>query len=212
MLKIDKVTIHRDGRDLVKGLSCEVKEGETLAFLGESGMGKTTLLHSIAGLFPYKHGSIKINGEEVKDMGKRARSKLYANYLGVVFQDFQLLEHLSVHENVQLGSLFTKGVTEKEREARTKKVLKVLRMSKLASKPVSQLSGGQKQRVAIARALMHKPGLLLMDEPTGSLDSIHGEELFAHIKEVQKEEGMSVVFVTHEEPYAKQADNILTLA
>ena len=185
----------------VNDINIEMHPGEFVAILGPSGCGKTTLLNIIGGLDRYSEGDLLINGVSTKDF-KEADWNAYRNHsIGFIFQSYNLINHLSVLDNVELGMTLS-GVTPHERKERALEVLDRVGLSSHVNKRPTKLSGGEKQRVAIARALVNNPDVILADEPTGALDSETAHEILSLIQEVGKEK--LVIMVTHAKMYADE--------
>jgi spermidine/putrescine ABC transporter ATP-binding subunit len=189
----------------VKNLNIDVRRGEFLALLGPSGSGKTTLLMTIAGFDFPDSGRIEIGGRDVTWMAPNKRD------LGMVFQRYTLFPHMSVLDNIAFP-LRMRKVGRAEREARARAALKTVRLDGYGDRKPSQLSGGQQQRVALARAIVYNPQVLLMDEPLSALDKNLREEMQVEIKHLQRELGVTVIFVTHDQTEAlTMADRIAVL-
>ena len=178
-----------------------VEEGEFVALMGPSGCGKSTLLHLLGLLDAPTSGSYLFLGEEVSHVTERKRVSIRKNNIGFIFQSFNLIDELTVFENVELPLIYA-GVAASERRRRVTAVLAKLQMDHRAKHYPLQLSGGQQQRVAVARALVRAPKLILADEPTGNLDSHHGEEVMNTLRQLN-EEGSTIVMVTHSEDDAR---------
>ncbi|MFC0185819.1 ABC transporter ATP-binding protein [Pseudarcicella hirudinis] len=191
-------------------LSMEVKEGEFVAIMGPSGCGKSTLLNIIGLLDDPDAGSFQFNSIEVAHFNERKRADLRKRNIGFVFQSFNLIDELTVYENVELPLLYL-GIPATERKQRVEEVLekKVQIMHRKNHFP-QQLSGGQQQRCAVARAVVNKPKLILADEPTGNLDSSNGNEVMQLLTELN-DGGTTVVMVTHSEHDARYAHRIIRL-
>ena len=179
----------------LKDVSLTIHDGDLIAVTGPSGSGKTTLLHILACLEKPDAGEYILNGQNVAELSERKKADLRNSYFGIVLQDFGLMEEESVLLNVCLPLLIGK-MRHKEAKKAAISALERMGIPSLATKKVNQLSGGQKQRVAIARALVHKPQIILADEPTGALDSAHTEELLQLIRKCN-EEGITFLIVTH---------------
>ncbi|WP_410492198.1 ABC transporter ATP-binding protein [Bosea sp. 685] len=189
----------------VDGVSLAVEPGEFLALLGPSGSGKTTILMAIAGFEYPDEGQILVGGEDV------TWTPPYQRNLGMVFQKYTLFPHMSVLENIAFP-LKMRGVGRAEREERARTALATVRLDGFGERKPSQLSGGQQQRVAIARAIVYKPRVLLMDEPLSALDKNLREEMQIETKQLQREIGVTVVFVTHDQTEAlTMADRVAVL-
>jgi len=178
-----------------------VHDGEFVALMGPSGCGKSTLLHILGLLDAPTSGSYLFLGEEVSGITERKRVSIRKNNIGFIFQSFNLIDELTVFENVELPLIYA-GVGTSERRSRVIAVLAKLQMDHRAKHYPLQLSGGQQQRVAVARALVRAPKLILADEPTGNLDSHHGEEVMNTLRQLN-DEGSTIVMVTHSEHDAR---------
>lgn len=205
MLKLENVTknyeVGKQTTPVLKGISVRFRRNEFVSILGQSGCGKTTLLNLIGGLDRATSGEIFIDGVSTKDYDNADWDTYRNRRIGLVFQSYNLIPHLSVLKNVEL-SLIISGVKKEERKARALEVLDKVGLKDQAKKKPSQLSGGQMQRVAIARALVNNPEIILADEPTGALDSRSGKEVMELLAEVAKER--LVIMVTHNESLANE--------
>ncbi|MBW7456578.1 ABC transporter ATP-binding protein [Paenibacillus sepulcri] len=189
-------------------ISFLIQKGEFVAVMGPSGSGKTTLLNVISTLDSTSQGSIKINGTDIAGMKEDQLADFRSRELGFIFQDFNLLENLSVYENVALP-LSLQNMPSKEIGIRVNKVLGTLGIEGIADKYPTEISGGQKQRTAAARAVVHEPALLLGDEPTGSLDSKNAMSLLKVMKSLNENQGISIMMVTHDAFSASYCSRIL---
>ncbi|MDR7332239.1 ABC transporter ATP-binding protein [Roseateles asaccharophilus] len=189
------------------GIDVDLAPGEIVALLGESGSGKSTLLNCLAGLDEADAGSIVLAGQDLRAMDDEARSALRREALGFVFQAFHLLPHLSVADNVALP-LRLLGLRD---DGRVAAMLEAVDLAALAARMPRQLSGGQLQRVAIARALVHRPRLVLADEPTGNLDARHAAEVLELLRRCTHEAGAACLLVTHSDVAAQAADRRLRM-
>ena len=155
----------------LKGIDLSIEEGEMVAIIGKSGAGKSTLLHILAAIDSYDKGSYLVDGVSVGDLKEKERARFRNQKIGIVMQDYALIDEYTIEENVQIPLIFGKVKGNDVRREKIMTALENVGLAELAKKPVRQLSGGQKQRVAIARALVNNPAFLLADEPTGALDS-----------------------------------------
>ena len=190
-------------------LSFEVKEGEFIAVMGPSGCGKSTLLNILGMLDDPDAGSFIFNGIEVAHFNERKRADLRKNNIGFVFQSFNLIDELTVFENVELPLIYT-GVKGPDRKKRVEAVLDKVQIMHRRNHYPQQLSGGQQQRVAVARAVVNHPKLILADEPTGNLDSNNGNEVMQLLTELN-EQGTTIVMVTHSEHDARYSHRIIRM-
>lgn len=195
---------------LFERVGLDIAAGECVAIVGESGVGKSTLLNCIAGLETVDGGSIRLLGQELVGLDDDALARLRRNRYGFVFQAFHILPHLTVLQNVALP-LWLQGVADDEGEARALQMLARVGLAARAADWPRVLSGGQLQRVAIARALVHRPAVVLADEPTGNLDPAHASTVLALLLETVRESGAAAVLVTHSAAAAASADRVLRL-
>ncbi len=186
-----------------------IEEGEFTAVMGPSGCGKSTLLNILGLLDNPTDGELYFMGNEVSRLKEKKRTNLRKGNIGFVFQSFNLIDELSVYENVELPFLYMK-IPGSERKKKVEEVLERMKMTHRKKHFPQQLSGGQQQRVAVARALVANPKLILADEPTGNLDSAHGEEVMNLLKELN-DEGTTIVMVTHSPSDAEYARRIVHL-
>lgn len=193
----------------LNGVSMEVKEGEFVAIMGPSGCGKSTLLNILGLLDNPNGGTYRLDGVEVARMKEADRTKLRRGRIGFVFQSFNLIDELTVEENIDLQLKYL-NLSKAERKARVLEILRQVNMSHRAKHYPQQLSGGQQQRVAIARAVVGKPRIILADEPTGNLDSKHGKEIMELLTQLNAE-GTTIVMVTHSQRDAAYAHRIINL-
>lgn len=189
-------------------VSLDVAPGEFVAIVGESGVGKSTLLNCMAGLDSWDEGSVQLKGQDLGALSDDQRALLRRRHVGFVFQAFHVLPHLDVAQNVALPLL----LLEQPDAARVEAMLEAVGLGGLGGRLPQQLSGGQLQRVAIARALVHKPGLLLADEPTGNLDPATAALVMDALIAQTRGQGASLVLVTHSEAAAARADRTLHLS
>ncbi|MBI4509669.1 MAG: ABC transporter ATP-binding protein [Deltaproteobacteria bacterium] len=195
-------------QEVLRGISLAIMPGEMIALVGQSGCGKSTLLHVMGGLDRPDSGTVTVDGRAHGSLDDSALARLRNQRIGFVFQSFHLLDHLTVVENVALPGFFGKGEPSEERA-----LLALDRVGLLdhATRRPTALSGGQKQRVAIARALYHRPAILLCDEPTGNLDSETGNDVIRFFQKLNREEGTTLVIVTHEERVSRAAGRVMRM-
>lgn len=198
------------GRVLFADLRLELRAGEYVAIMGESGVGKSTLLNLIAGLDTADAGSVEIDGTVLAGMNDDALTRLRREKLGFVFQAFHVLPYLDVAGNVEIP-LRLLDVPQEERKSRVQTMLDAVGLGDRGPSLPRELSGGELQRVAIARALIHRPRLLLADEPTGNLDPDTAERILALLRDCVKSSGTSGILVTHSERAAASTDRVLRL-
>ncbi len=188
-------------------VTLDLARGEFVALLGESGVGKSTLLNCIAGLEPWDRGSVQLDGRDLATLDDDARARLRREQLGFVFQAFHVLPHLTVADNVSLPL----RLLGRHDAARVQQVLQAVGLQGLGARHPAQLSGGQLQRVAIARAVVHAPALILADEPTGNLDPDTAERVLALLHEQVTQAGAACLLVTHSAAAAARAQRVLRL-
>jgi putative ABC transport system ATP-binding protein len=190
-----------------RDVSLEIAAGEFVAIVGESGVGKSTLLNCMAGLDPWDAGTVFVDGTDLARLDDEGRALLRRHKLGFVFQAFHVLPHLDVAQNVGLPLL----LLQRPDAARVEEVLEAVGLTGLGARLPQALSGGQLQRVAIARALVHRPRLLLADEPTGNLDPATAAQVLDVLLRQTRAGGAALVLVTHSEAAAARADRVLHL-
>ncbi|MBP3614391.1 MAG: ABC transporter ATP-binding protein [Bacteroidaceae bacterium] len=193
----------------LNGVSIDVNEGEFVAVMGPSGCGKSTLLNILGLLDNPTAGSYQIDGVEVAHLKEKERTQYRRGKIGFVFQSFNLIEEMTVEENIALPLTYLK-YSAAERKKLVDEVMMNLNIAHRAKHFPNQLSGGQQQRVAIARAVVTKPGLILADEPTGNLDSKNGRDVMTTLKELN-EAGTTIVMVTHSQKDAQYANRVINL-
>lgn len=195
----------------IKGISLRIESGEMVAIMGKSGCGKSTLLHMLAGIDLPTSGEIIIDGKATSNLTDKDLSKFRRENIGIVLQDFMLIEELSVIENVLVPLNFTEMKKSEKKSLAVNMIYKV-DLEKYVNKPVSQLSGGEKQRVAIARALVSDASIILADEPTGSLDEVNSKAIMQMLLSINKKLGKTVIVVTHDKDVAAQCDRIIFIS
>lgn len=193
----------------LENVNLQIDKGEFVSIMGPSGCGKSTLLNIIGLLDKANKGKVEIMGKETIDMGDNALSHFRNANIGFVFQSFHLIPSLNVADNVALPLLYRKDIGARARKEKIDKVLERLGLSHRKRHFPSQLSGGQCQRVAIARAIIGDPEIILADEPTGNLDSKMGAEVMELLHQLNKEDGRTIIMVTHNEEQACQTDRIV---
>ena len=195
---------------VLRRVSLEVAAGEFVTIMGPSGSGKSTLLHILGMLDDPTEGEYLFMGEPVHRLGERKRTDLHREHIGFVFQAYHLIDDLTVYENLETPLLYKK-VKRSERKSRVAEMLD--RFNIVAKKDLfpSQLSGGQQQLVAVARALIIEPRLILADEPTGNLHSSQGDMIMDLLKRLHRDEGVTIIQVTHNEDYARYGQRIIEL-
>ena len=193
----------------LNNVNVEVAKGEFVAIMGPSGCGKSTLLNVIGLLDNPTGGEYHFNAQEVSKYTERMRTNLRKFNIGFIFQSFNLIDELTVYENVELPLLYIK-MSSAERKKRVNEILDRMKIAHRAKHFPQQLSGGQQQRVAVARAVVTKPKLILADEPTGNLDSANGEEVMDMLTQLNEEE-TTIIMVTHSPSFAEYAHRIIQL-
>ncbi len=197
--------------EALHGVSAEIKDGEMIAIVGTSGAGKSTLLHILGFIDRYDQGEYILDGIPVGEMNEIKMAHLRNEKIGMVMQDFALIEDYTVQDNVLLPLDFAKRkMKKKEKVSRVISALEAVGMREYGHKPIKQLSGGQKQRAAIARAIVNDPSFLLADEPTGALDSKTTDEIMKAFKKLN-EEGRTIVIVTHDNRVAERCNRVIRI-
>ena len=195
----------------LKGIDLSIEEGEMVAIIGKSGAGKSTLLHILAAIDSYDKGSYLVDGVSVGDLKEKERARFRNQKIGIVMQDYALIDEYTIEENVQIPLIFGKVKGNDVRREKIMTALENVGLAELAKKPVRQLSGGQKQRVAIARALVNNPAFLLADEPTGALDSKTSGEIM-DVFEKLNQGGKTVIIVTHDMEVAARCGRVIEIS
>lgn len=197
--------------EVLKGISLTINEGEFVAIMGRSGAGKSTLLYQLSLLDVPTEGSIQLVGKSMGNVSNSEKTKFRLHELGYVFQDYSLLPELTALENIMVP-LLMQGSSMSSAKKRAQAALVSVNLVNRADNLPSELSGGEQQRVSIARAITHKPKIVFADEPTANLDSFSSNVVMDIFKKLNKEDGLTIVMVTHEEEYGKAADRIIRLA
>ena len=208
LLRVERLAKHYGGAAVFEQVSFEVARGELVAILGESGVGKSTLLNALAGLDVPSHGSVELAGRALQGLDDTALAHWRRANVGFVFQAFHVLPHLSVAQNIALPLL----LLGRPDAARVVQMLAAVGLAGFDERLPRTLSGGQLQRVAIARALVHRPPLVLADEPTGNLDPDTAERVIELLATQVRAEGAACVLVTHSKAAAARADRVLRLS
>lgn len=216
MIQLEQVckTYAKGKPNAVKALnnvSLHIDEGELVAIIGKSGSGKTTLLNIIGCIDSFEEGTYLLNGRNISKKREAALAKIRNREIGIVVQDFALIQSDTALENVILPFYFDNRVSLKSAKTKALAALRSVGIEDLAEKTVNQLSGGQKQRVAIARAIVHSPSVLLADEPTGALDTKTAGEIMNVFKQLH-EQGKTVIIVTHDMGVAHQCERIIEIS
>lgn len=208
MIQTKGITKSFGSLQVLKGIDLAIKQGEIVSIVGPSGAGKTTLLQIIGTLDKPDTGTLILNGTDVRKLNEKALSAFRNKNIGFVFQFHQLLPEFTALENVMIPALIG-GLKASVAEAKARKILEDLNLSERTTHKPAELSGGEKQRVAVARALINDPAVILADEPSGSLDSQHKEELHALFFDLRDRLGQTFVIVTHDEQLAAKSDRVI---
>lgn len=196
--------------EILHGIDLNVKKGEFISIVGQSGSGKSTLMNIIGALDKPTKGEYELDGVNINGLSDTELSDIRNQKIGFVFQTFNLIPRSSALRNVELPMLY-KGINPAERTERAKELLKLVEMEDRANHKPNELSGGQKQRVAIARSIANDPAIILADEPTGALDSKTGRLVMDIFHKLHKEQGKTIILITHNEELAKETERILTI-
>ncbi len=198
--------------EALKDVSLTINDGEMVAIIGKSGAGKSTLMHILGCIDDFEKGQYIFNGKDISKVNEKKSAAIRNSEIGIVLQEFALMEQYTVLENVIMPLFFTpKSGRRSEKEKRALKILKRLEMDEYAHKKVNKLSGGQKQRVAIARAMINNPSVLLADEPTGALDVKTTDEIMKVFRNLNKN-GTTVIIITHDMEVAGMCDRIIEIS
>ncbi|MCB9528431.1 MAG: ABC transporter ATP-binding protein [Myxococcales bacterium] len=203
---LGKVTVNA-----LRGVSLTIARGEFIAIAGPSGSGKTTLLNQVGCVDTPTRGTVRIDGQSTSDLAERELTRLRLHKLGFIFQTFNLVPVLDLSQNVELPLLLQGGMTGKERAARVAEIIDKVGLSGQVGQRPNELSGGQRQRVAIARALVTKPAIVLADEPTANLDTATGENILDLMEALNREQGTTFIFSTHDHRVMAHARRLVTL-
>lgn len=198
--------------EALKDVSLTINDGEMVAIIGKSGAGKSTLMHILGCIDDFEKGQYIFNGKDISKVSEKKSAAIRNSEIGIVLQEFALMEQYTVVENVIMPLFFTpKSGRRSEKEKRALEILKRLEMDEYAHKKVNKLSGGQKQRVAIARAMINNPSVLLADEPTGALDVKTTDEIMKVFRNLNKN-GTTVIIITHDMEVAGMCDRIIEIS
>ena len=195
---------------VLKGVDLSIKPGERVALMGPSGSGKSTLLNCISGIEELDEGEISLGGISISALNRTGIEKMRRESIGYVFQSFHLLPTLTAFENIELPLQLIDMPTG-ERMDKVENILRSVGLSSRSNHKPDALSGGERQRVAIARALIHNPGLVLADEPTGSLDSKSGDSVLDLLMELSKQHGVAILMVTHDNKSTRICDRVISI-
>ncbi|MBE6012784.1 ABC transporter ATP-binding protein [Anaeropeptidivorans aminofermentans] len=196
--------------EILHGIDLTVSKGEFISIVGQSGSGKSTLMNIIGALDKPTKGEYELDGVNINELNDIELSDIRNQKIGFVFQTFNLIPRSSALKNVELPMLY-KGISASERSYKAKELLKLVEMEDRANHKPNELSGGQKQRVAIARSIANDPAIILADEPTGALDSKTGRLVMDIFHKLHKEQGKTIILITHNEELAKETERIITL-
>ena len=200
-------TAESGSRSVLDDLSFEITSGQTVAIVGRSGSGKSTLLNLAAGIDVPTTGEVSLMGKGLSTQSDEERTLLRRNHVGLIFQFFHLIQHLTVKDNVALPAMIS-GERHGDYDSRVTELLGRVGLGDRGDDRVQKLSGGEMQRVAICRALLMNPTVLLADEPTGNLDDANGEKVMSLMLDLAREDGMTLVYVTHSREFADLADQV----
>ena len=208
---VKQYVVGEEVQTILKGIDLEIREGEFLSILGPSGSGKSTLMNIIGCLDTPTSGEYILHGRTIRDLDEKQLAHIRSKEIGFIFQQFQLLPRLDALKNVELPLIYA-GVSPKERTERAQEMLVRVGLKDRMHHYQNQLSGGQQQRVAIARSLINNPSILLADEPTGNLDSTTSKEVLHMFKDLNRQQGITVILVTHDPKIAAFTDRAINMA
>ncbi|MED4453973.1 ABC transporter ATP-binding protein [Metabacillus fastidiosus] len=195
-------------QEVLKGVDINIEKGEFVSIMGASGSGKTTLLNVLSSIDKTSHGTILINGNEITGMKEKQLAEFRKNHLGFIFQEYNLLDTLTVKENILLPLSITK-ISKKEADHKFKTVAAELGIYELKDKYPTEISGGQKQRTSAARAFIHEPSIIFADEPTGALDSKSASDLLNKLSELNEKRKATIIMVTHDPVAASYCTRVI---
>lgn len=207
-------TYYMDGgmkQNVLKGVNLTVDEGEFVSIMGPSGSGKSTFMNILGCLDRPTSGKYFLGGKQVSGMNDDELAHIRNRMIGFVFQGFNLLMRRTLTDNVALPLIYDNRMTKEEEQARAKEMLKLVGLGRFADRYPNQISGGMQQRVAIARALVNSPEMILADEPTGNLDSKTSDEIMLFFQQLNREQGITIVLVTHEPDVAQYAKRLVRI-
>lgn len=207
-------TYYMDGgmkQNVLKGVNLTVDEGEFVSIMGPSGSGKSTFMNILGCLDRPTSGKYFLGGKQVSGMNDNELAHIRNRMIGFVFQGFNLLMRRTLTDNVALPLIYDNRMTKEEEQARAKEMLKLVGLGRFADRYPNQISGGMQQRVAIARALVNSPEMILADEPTGNLDSKTSDEIMLFFQQLNREQGITIVLVTHEPDVAQYAKRLVRI-
>lgn len=211
MIEIKDVVKSYGNERVLKGVSLSVADGEFISIMGESGSGKSTLLSILGGFLTADSGSVLWSGEDISDFDDEKMSRLRSSSLGFVFQSYRLIPTLNINDNLLLTATLGKKLNSETLEY-ADELVKLFKLSEVMTKLPTELSGGQAQRVAIARALVYRPSIIILDEPTGALDSVMEGVVMEHLSKINRECKTTVIQVTHSKVVASYASRIIKLS
>ena len=210
LLQIEGLSVRVEDKEILHGIDLDVKEGEFVSIVGASGSGKSTLMNMIGVLDRPTEGTYWLDGTDVQDAQDDELSQIRNRKIGFVFQNFNLISRTNARKNVELPMMYA-GIPQKKRTQRAEELLDLVGMADRMDHQPNELSGGQKQRVAIARAMANDPAIILADEPTGALDSKTGRMVMDLFHRLNREQGKTIVLITHNQELAAETSRVLTM-